>query len=183
MAVAARDAGFQPHNLPPRTPAPSAELIQRATIQAPTTLSSWQAQPASIRTPVFWPADAARNGVRSQAAAGEETRVSPASFVTELNSETAAPPQKADLSPPDDEKLAAEVQRAMESVQQRLQALGAVHYRLETAGPRGEQYYFRCTAALPSNPNYHRYFEATEGDPLRAMEQVLAQIEAWRSGR
>jgi hypothetical protein len=167
----AQDTNTSSRNVTPRTQSPPPNPIERAVFDAPTMLSSWQAPPASMKTPVFWPTETETGG-----------QVSPASFVASPASAALARAQDT-TSPADNDKRAVEVERAMDQVQQRLQALGAVHYRLETAGPRGEQFYFRCTMALSSNPNYHRYFEATDGDPLCAMQQVLAQVEAWRSGR
>ncbi len=68
-------------------------------------------------------------------------------------------------------------------IQHRLQTLGAAHYRLETAGPRGEMFRFQCKMASPTNPNYVRYFEATASEPQRAMQHVLDQVDAWMAAR
>jgi hypothetical protein len=68
-------------------------------------------------------------------------------------------------------------------IQQRLRAMGATYYALETWGTQGEAYRFQCRMAAGHNPNYNRHFEATDVDPLRAMRTVLDDIEAWKSGR
>lgn len=68
-------------------------------------------------------------------------------------------------------------------IQQRLRSLGAIHYSLETWGPQGEAYRFQCRMAAGHNPNYSRHFEATDVDPLRVMQTVLNDVEAWKSGR
>jgi hypothetical protein len=68
-------------------------------------------------------------------------------------------------------------------VQQRLRALGAVHYSLETLGLTGEAYRFQCRMAAGHDPNYARHFEATGSDPLVVMCTVLEQVEAWKAGR
>jgi hypothetical protein len=65
----------------------------------------------------------------------------------------------------------------------RLQTLGAAWYRLETAGAVGEMFRFQCKMTSPTNPNYVRYFEATSGEPLRAMQHVLDQVDAWMAAR
>lgn len=68
-------------------------------------------------------------------------------------------------------------------IQQRLKALGAIHYSLETWGPQGEAYRFQCRMTAGHNPNYNRHFEATDVDPVRVMQTVLSDVEAWKSGR
>jgi hypothetical protein len=65
----------------------------------------------------------------------------------------------------------------------RLRAYGATYYLLETWGADGELYRFHCRMAVGNNPNYARPFEATNRDALAAMSEVVAQVEAWRSGR
>lgn len=69
------------------------------------------------------------------------------------------------------------------TVQQRLKQLGATYYLLETWGRGGELYRFHCKMAIGGNPDYTRHFEATDRDAAKAMQDVLAQIEAWRAGR
>src|SRR5690606_20006416 len=69
-----------------------------------------------------------------------------------------------------------------QAVESRLQALGALHYRLETAGEQGELFRFQCKMGLEANPNYVGHFEATISDAMTAMQQVLEQVESWRAG-
>lgn len=66
-------------------------------------------------------------------------------------------------------------------VQWRLRELGAVHYVLETWGSEGRLFRFQCQVASPAAPAHApRHFEATDGDPLRAMMLVLEQVEQTR---
>lgn len=65
----------------------------------------------------------------------------------------------------------------------RLRELGANYYLLETWGSQGQLFRFYCKIAIGGSPNYARYFEATDADPLRAMSAVLEQVEAWRMPR
>ena len=65
-------------------------------------------------------------------------------------------------------------------VQQRLQDLDAVYYRLETWGGR-EVYRFHCRVQVSESSPTTRHFEAQDADALQAMLQVLQQVEAWRS--
>jgi hypothetical protein len=68
-------------------------------------------------------------------------------------------------------------------IQQRLRALGATHYALETWGTDGQFYRFQCQMAAGHNAAYTRKFEATDSDALRTMQAVLSDVEAWKSGR
>lgn len=67
-------------------------------------------------------------------------------------------------------------------VQQRLRNLGAVYYLLETWGDQHQLFRFYCRVAVRGNPAYTRHFEATDADPLRAMGEVVGQVERWRRG-
>ena len=67
-------------------------------------------------------------------------------------------------------------------IQRRLRQLGATYYLLEAWGSEG-QYRFYCKIAIGGNPNFNRYFEATDVDPIMAMMKVLAEVEAWRTAR
>lgn len=68
-------------------------------------------------------------------------------------------------------------------IQSRLKALGATHYTLETWGPGGNSYRFQCRMAAGHSADYTRQFEATDNDPLRTMQTVLDEVEAWKAGR
>jgi hypothetical protein len=71
----------------------------------------------------------------------------------------------------------------LSQIQNRLRELGATYSLLETWGGQGQLYRFYCKMAIGGNANYTRYFEATDGDPIRAMGNVLQQVEAWRQSR
>lgn len=68
-------------------------------------------------------------------------------------------------------------------VQDRLRQLGTTYSLLESWGNREQLYRFYCKVAVGGNANYTHYFEATNPDPLRAMAEVLGQVEAWRAAR
>ncbi len=67
-------------------------------------------------------------------------------------------------------------------MERRLREFGATYYLLETWGNAGELYRFHCRMAVANNAAYSRHFEATDRDALKAMSDVLAQVQAWRSG-
>ncbi len=66
-------------------------------------------------------------------------------------------------------------------MERRLRQHGATYYLLETWGQSGELYRFHCRMAVASNASYTRHFEATDRDALKAMSDVLTQVEAWRN--
>jgi hypothetical protein len=70
-------------------------------------------------------------------------------------------------------------------IEQRLRELGATYYLLETWGPNADRYRFACKMAIAGNSEHgpQRFFQATAAEPLRAMQDVLEQVEQWHSGR
>lgn len=70
---------------------------------------------------------------------------------------------------------------ALAHSERRLRELGATQYRLETWGESGQL--FRCSAAvaLPGRRRASRHFDAVAAGPSQAIEQLLAQVEAWRA--
>lgn len=63
-------------------------------------------------------------------------------------------------------------------LEQRLQSLGAVYYRMEKWGADGRLYRFYCDTAVAGQPGMVRHWEAVAEHPESAMIQVLSQIEA-----
>jgi hypothetical protein len=63
----------------------------------------------------------------------------------------------------------------------RLRELGATQYALEAWGHDNSRYLFVCRMAVGGNPNVNQVFQATKNDPWDAMQDVLAQVEQWRS--
>jgi hypothetical protein len=83
----------------------------------------------------------------------------------------AAPPSAAAIA--SDEKF----RRA----EQRLRELGATKYSLQTWGRDDNQYLFVCRMAVGGNPNMSQVFQAIKDEPLAAMDDVLSQVEQWRT--
>jgi hypothetical protein len=70
-----------------------------------------------------------------------------------------------------------------EQIQNRLQALGATYFRLETFGSDRKLYRFQCEMPIVA-AGAVQHFEATSENPLFAMESVLVEIDRWMtSGR
>jgi hypothetical protein len=61
----------------------------------------------------------------------------------------------------------------------RLERLGATDPQLAAWGS-GKLYRFCCRAALAETSQYTRHFESVAAEPLVAVEQVVAKVEAWR---
>lgn len=61
---------------------------------------------------------------------------------------------------------------------QKLNDLGIREYRL-APGVRPEGFLFSCTYPQPHNPRISRRFEAEASDPLKAVIQVLQQVDEW----
>lgn len=64
--------------------------------------------------------------------------------------------------------------------QQKLRDLGAAYYLLEGWGNQQNLYRFFCKMSVGGSLGCTRHFEATHADPLKAMAEVVAQVEAWR---
>ena len=62
----------------------------------------------------------------------------------------------------------------------RLEALGGVDPQLAEWGSSGELYRFCCRAAVSDSPSFSRHFESVAAEPLVAVEEVVAKVEAWR---
>jgi hypothetical protein len=89
---------------------------------------------------------------------------------------TRLPPNPSTLSPqPQDARLSALVER--------LTQLGVRDQSLAAWGRGGELTRFSCSVPWANSPAYSRHFEAVAATPLAAVEQVAAEIEAWRSGQ
>lgn len=82
--------------------------------------------------------------------------------------------------PPDDIAMDA---NAYSSIQIRLQNLGATYFMLERSATERDQFRFHCRMALPGSGAYERPFEASDRDPLLAMQRVLTEVETWAASR
>jgi hypothetical protein len=89
---------------------------------------------------------------------------------TRLPADTAAPP-----SPQADPRLPVLLER--------LASLGVRDQELTSWGSRGELMRFSCNVPWANSPAYSRHFEAVAANPLSAVEQVAAEIDAWRNGQ
>jgi len=74
-----------------------------------------------------------------------------------------------------------ELPQNFESLQNRLNVLGATYYRLEKWGNRGELFRFSCFVT-PSDTNaYEKHFQSIGADAVTVMRSVIADIEAWKA--
>ena len=65
-------------------------------------------------------------------------------------------------------------------IQDRLKQLGATYYLLEAWGDQKDAYRFYCRMPIGGNPQVWRPFQNVDPDPLKAMANVLQQIEDWQ---
>jgi len=63
----------------------------------------------------------------------------------------------------------------------RLEELGGIEPQLVPWGNGGKLYRFHCQAALGDTPNLKHHFESVAAEPLVAVEDVVAKVEAWRT--
>jgi hypothetical protein len=71
-------------------------------------------------------------------------------------------------------------QSGWQDAARRLKKLGIRKYRLESRIDE-QNFVFTCALTSPDNPQVIRRFEADADNPLEAVEQVLEQIDEWRS--
>ena len=60
---------------------------------------------------------------------------------------------------------------------------GVRDQELQPWGTSGRLYRFSCSAPWARSPSFSRHFEAVADSQLAAVEQVAAEIRAWRSGQ
>ena len=80
------------------------------------------------------------------------------------------------VAQPIDESVLAKLQE----IRARLEDLGADYVLLEATEDTG-RYRFHCRMLVDDQTSYTRQFEADSTDPLAAAQQVLREIEAWRT--
>lgn len=64
----------------------------------------------------------------------------------------------------------------------RLQKLGATYFVLDTYGDEIREFRFFCRMSIGGNPRVTKPFWCSDSDPLKAMTQVLKQVEDWQVG-
>ena len=74
-----------------------------------------------------------------------------------------------------------EVADRLPQLYSRLESLGVSHPQLAPWGSSGQMYRFCCRASLSDSPALARHFEAVASQPVSAVEQVVAKVEAWRA--
>jgi hypothetical protein len=82
------------------------------------------------------------------------------------------------LSP--DTKIDERVIARLQQVRQRLEDLGAEYVMAETVDG-GSRYRFHCRMLVDERSRFTRPFEATSFDPVTAADQVLREVESWRT--
>jgi hypothetical protein len=86
---------------------------------------------------------------------------------------SASPPGPAVASSPNDQ---------LKSILDRLRQLGATYFLLEPCGDEKREFRFYCRMSIGGNPRVTKPFWCFDGDPMKAMTQVLKQVEDWQMG-
>jgi len=79
------------------------------------------------------------------------------------------------------EPLLGEARDGVASLLARLQEIGAADAQVGPWGASGQFYRCCCQAKLAETSPMARHFEAVANEPIAAVEQVVAKVEAWRS--
>ena len=90
----------------------------------------------------------------------------------------APPAEPAPLHP--ETKIDERVIARLQQVRQRLEELGAEYVMAETVD-NGARYRFHCRMLVDERSRFTRPFEATLFDPVAAADQVLREVETWRT--
>ncbi len=93
-----------------------------------------------------------------------------------------SPPEPTRL-PPDNLHPADPADSQLSATLQRLAQLGMRDQQLSTWGSGGKLMRFSCSMPWASSPAYSQHFEAVAASPLEAVQQVAAEIDAWRNGQ
>ncbi len=163
---------------PPKFEPAAAPMASNAAMSVPSPVSPVEEGPTQVPTPMPLPSEPPAMA----ASCPPDAMQRPASAVVPTHYETAADPVARPLRLPPAPPQPAE-NDPYTRIQNRLRQLGATYYLLESWGGQQQKYRFYCKMAVGGNPNYPHVFEANDTDPLRAMSQVLQQVESWSSGR
>ncbi len=132
------------------------------------------------KTAPFWPTDLADLLPGLGTAPGTGSKENDARSPASLRSRASNPSAAADEPRPEGSIPAGSIEQLM----RRLEQMGAVVVRLERQRGAAAGYLFRCELPLPQNPRYHRFFQAADAEPARAIQRVTREVEAWKaSGR
>jgi hypothetical protein len=138
----------------------------------------------TIAAPVAGPHEAAPVDLAPQTGVSIPTPLSPAPAGLPIAPPTFSPPPPLTEVPTaaanENVPASTEADR-LPALLARLEELGGIDPQLVAWGSSGKLYRFCCRAALAETPTYTRHFEAVAQEPLAAVENVLAKVEAWRT--
>ncbi len=79
------------------------------------------------------------------------------------------------------EPLAEDTRDGVASLLAKLHEIGAADAQVGPWGASGQFYRCCCQAKLAESSPMARHFEAVAEEPIAAVEQVVAKVEAWRT--
>ncbi len=157
--------------------------------------SDTTSQPDQIAAPYVRPSDVARGGSGQHSAPRRGTRktapesahtpsteTAPTASIRDVVAETAQDSAPGTEPTESHTEQGRGIERFWQAAQERLEALGAVNWRLESWGSQG-LYRFSCAVSLAGQSRSTRYFEAVASRPETAIEQVVSEVEAFRAGQ
>ena len=71
----------------------------------------------------------------------------------------------------------------LQTLYSELEQLGAHDPQLKPWGNSGQLYRFRCSASLADTPELSRHFESVAAEPVVAVREVVAAVDAWRTAQ
>jgi len=69
------------------------------------------------------------------------------------------------------------------ALERRLRQMGATYSLLESWGQNGDHFRFHCRVPMPGGGDTPQRFEAVGSTPTEAMQNVVAEVDRWRSFR
>ncbi len=151
----------------------------RDDISEPALLSSSIASQSTDIVPMSAPVETFETDTQNQQIADSFTH-EPAVWPTASVAESATEPATVSSSgvaavPQHDSKL------DYSKLESRLRELGARYYRLEKWGSQSELFRFSCYVTATGPSPYQKHFQSIDSEELRVMENVIREIERWKT--
>jgi hypothetical protein len=113
------------------------------------------------------------------ATSGFAGAISPPSLAPTPQFVLPSPPATSALSPAPESRIDERTITRLQQIRQRLEHLGAEYVMVETQD--GGRFRFHCRMLIDQRSRFTRPFEASSFDAIAAGEQVLRDVESWRT--
>jgi hypothetical protein len=156
---------------------PSQTDFGRVPATAPLSEELSQPEPARHVSPSRW--DEPSPAAGSVATSGFNAPINPPSLVPSPPIAFTSPTTTNALNPNTESKIDERTISRLQQIRQRLEQLGAEYVMVETQD--GSRYRFHCRMLIDERSRFTRPFESSSFDAVAAGEQVLHDVEAWRT--